>query len=82
MPGADTTCQITILDEDCPGIIGIAESNIKINKSSEGAEIVLTRTNGSDGMVSCMLKTEQLTESKDLGSIAAVEFEDFIPVIE
>jgi hypothetical protein len=43
-------------------------------------DISVIRSDGSDGTIFCMLKTEQLTEFKTTS--AAVEFEDYVPKIE
>jgi len=62
LEGDDTRCKVTILDEDFPGVIGFESTDIRVSKNSEVAKIRVTRTEGSDGTISCMLKTEPLSE--------------------
>jgi hypothetical protein len=44
-------------------------------------DIKIIRSEGSDGKISCMVKTEQLTEAGRTGvaSNSAAEFEDYLP---
>ena len=68
---------MTILDEDFPGVIGFESTDVRVSKNSEIAKIKVTRTEGSDGTISCMLKTEPLSESPSPNN--AEEYEDYIP---
>jgi len=76
LDGDDTRCKVTILDEDFPGVIGFESTDIRVSKKSEIAKIKVTRTDGSDGIISCMLKTEMLAEGAENN---AEEYEDYIP---
>lgn len=66
LEGDDTKCKVTILDEDFPGNLGFEESEIKVHKSMDKVDIVVTRTEGCDGKISCMIKTEPLTEFENI----------------
>jgi solute carrier family 8 (sodium/calcium exchanger) len=57
LSGEDTRTTVTILDEDFPGTLGFKVTNIRVQKEQDKVEIVLVRTNGSDGAISCMIKT-------------------------
>ena len=69
--------RVTILDEDFPGTIGFAATEIKILNSQKEVEIEITRENGSDGIIECKIHTEPLT--KNPSPTSAQEYEDFIP---
>lgn len=60
--GDDTVSKITILDEDFPGTLGFENTDIMVSKFQERVDIKIIRSEGSDGKISCMIKTEQLTE--------------------
>ena len=77
LPGDDTRCKVTILDEDFPGVIGFEVTDVRVSKKSEVAKIKVTRTEGCDGTISCMLKTEPLSETQTANN--AEEYEDYIP---
>ena len=40
---------ITILDEDFPGSLGFAETDIRISKKAEKIDITIVRLEGADG---------------------------------
>ena len=58
--GDDTTCKITILDEDFPGTLGFENTDIIASKLQDKVEVRIIRSEGSDGKISCMIRTEQL----------------------
>lgn len=62
LPGDDTQCRVTILDEDFPGTIGFQSTEINVSKNAKEVEIEIERNDGSDGTISCMLSTEPLTK--------------------
>jgi len=55
--GEDTRTTVTILDEDFPGTLGFKTTEMRVQKEQEKVDIVLVRTNGSDGKITCMIKT-------------------------
>lgn len=56
--GNDTRTRITILDDDFPGVLSFENTQINTTKSSERIEVKILRTEGSDGKISCFVKTE------------------------
>ena len=56
--GDDTVTKITILDEDFPGTLGFENTEIIASKFQERVDIKIIRSEGSDGKISCMIKTE------------------------
>jgi len=78
LAGDDTKCKVTILDEDFPGNIGFENSEIKAHKTWDKVDVVVTRSEGCDGKIACMIKTEPLTETQN--SMNAAEFEDYLPM--
>lgn len=76
--GDDTECKITILDEDFPGKLGFEVTQITASRNQERIDILINRVEGTDGKVSCMIKTESMVPDKS-NPINAVEFEDYLP---
>jgi len=60
--GDDTQTKITILDEDFPGTLGFAQTEVSVSKFSENVSISIVRSEGSDGKISCMIRTEPYSE--------------------
>jgi len=58
LPGDDTRCTVTILDEDFPGTIGFESPELTVAKGDNEIMIVVTRSDGSDGVISCQIKTD------------------------
>jgi hypothetical protein len=56
--GDDTVTLITILDEDFPGTLGFQKTEITVSKMQEKVDIKIIRSEGSDGKISCMIRTE------------------------
>ena len=51
-----------------------------VTKKHQEVNIVLQRAKGSDGKISCMIKTDPVHESATAGhSQNAVEYEDYLP---
>jgi len=73
--GSDTSCKVTILDEDNPGVIGFEQTRIKVRKMEQYAFIRVVRADGSDGDVNCMIQTKTVDDEDN----AAKEFDDFLP---
>jgi hypothetical protein len=71
------------LDEDFPGNLGFAETEITATRNQDKVEITVTRTEGTDGKVSCMIKTEPFVNISDgneaMASQNAQEFDDYLP---
>lgn len=80
LTGDDVSCKVTILDEDFPGTLGFEKTEINVQKGQDHVDIVITRSDGSDGTIYCVVKTEQLSDVKTSNS--ANEFEDYVPKIE
>jgi len=79
IPGDDTECTVTILDEDTPGEIGFAERNISVKRKDKMVTVPLKRYKGSDGTVSCFIST--INDAAIVpGNKAAVENVDFEPI--
>ena len=81
LSGDDTRAVVTILDEDFPGTLGFKMTDIRVKKAQGKVDIVVTRTNGSDGEISCMIKTEPLNKDGS-NRQNAIEYEDYIPLEE
>jgi len=81
LQGDDTQTRVTILDEDFPGTLGFNITDIRVDKKQEKVDILIKRSEGSDGRISCIVKTEPLTE-KGGQEQNAVEFEDYLPCCE
>ena len=51
-------------------------------KSQDKVDIVVKRSEGTDGRISCMVSTEPLVKDPNLATAAgnmAIEFEDYLP---
>lgn len=62
----DTKTKITILDEDFPGTIGFEETSLSVSKSKEFIELEIKRSDGSDGNISCIVRTLPTTGTTGL----------------
>ena len=78
LEGDDTTCTITILDEDFPGTLGFEATDIHVDKKMKKATITINRRDGSDGKISCYVKTEPLSDKQN-ARINANEYDDYMP---
>lgn len=76
--GDDTTCKITILDEDFPGKLAFENTEVVCSRSQERVTVIIKREEGTDGKVSCMIKTELMIPDAS-NPINAIEFEDYLP---
>lgn len=70
LPGEDTQCRVTIIDDDEPGILAFDNPTIKVRPKDKFAVLKVMRSNGSDGVVKCHFET------KELGAKA---YDDFCP---
>lgn len=86
LPGDDTKTTITILDEDFPGTLAFEETEVTVTRDKEKIDVKLLRQEGSDGKITCEIKTEPFQEegvdgeNKYAGN--AVEYEDYCPKLE
>ena len=74
----DTKAVVTIIDDDKPGFLSFQEkrSNIKHVSTEEECVIVVDRTNGSDGRITCQFQTVELKEMPEhRRALAGVHFE-------
>lgn len=76
--GDDTVCKITILDEDFPGKLGFEVTEISASRTQDKIDIIVKRFEGTDGKISCMIRTEPLVPDKS-NPQNAIEFEDYLP---
>lgn len=76
--GDDTRCKITILDEDFPGKLGFDLTEITAMRNQDKVDIIIKRFEGTDGKISCMVRTEPLVPDKS-NPQNAIEFEDYLP---
>jgi len=53
---------VTILDEDFPGSLGFENTDLTVKKGDKAVTIMIKRFDGSDGKISCMIRTEQLVD--------------------
>ena len=70
---------MTILDEDFPGTLGFESTDVTVQKGMKEIVVVVKREKGSDGTISCMIKTDAIAERKTANS--AVEFDDYCPMM-
>ena len=68
---------VKILDEDSPGTLGFAETDIRVSKRENKVEIVVVRQEGADGEIKCSIKTDKLSEQNLANN--AKEYEDYVP---
>ncbi len=50
--GPSPSAQITIIDDDIPGVLSLAATTFTAQENAATADLTITRTNGSDGTVS------------------------------
>lgn len=63
LTGDDTKTVITILDEDDPGKLSFEETDIKVTKTMGKVAVKVRRDEGTDGRISCVLKTADFFET-------------------
>jgi len=78
--GDDTRTKVTILDEDFPGTICFEETQLTVHKSLEQLEIKILRLEGSDGQISCNVRTQPCQETTGLDVKCAQEYVDYEPM--
>lgn len=57
LPGSDTQCTVTIIDEDKPGNLGFAARFMTVSRKDSVAYLKIERTGGADGLISCKVNT-------------------------
>ena len=66
------------MDEDFPGKLGFEITEVVASRNQDKVDIVVKRVEGTDGQISCMIRTEPLIPDKT-NPQNAVEFEDYLP---
>lgn len=70
------------MDEDFPGTIGFSDNEIMAMKNQDKVDVIIKRVEGTDGRISCMIRTEPLFTDPSLAAASgsmAMEFEDYLP---
>ncbi len=75
MKGDDTECRVTILDDDCPGILSFEKRHIYVNDKQKDVSIKILRTDGSSGVARCKCETEEMTQIAN----NAEQFKHYVP---
>jgi hypothetical protein len=76
--GDDTATKITILDEDLPGKLGFEVTDLSVSKLADRVDIKISRTEGTAGKISCVIRTEAYFVG-EVNPLNALEFEDYVP---
>lgn len=79
LPGDDTKTVISILEDDRPGQLSFEETEIKVFRKQKKFFVKILREEGTDGRISCLLKTEAMYEQghETEGLKNAIPFEDY-----
>jgi hypothetical protein len=80
LKGSDTTCEVTILDNDNAGVLKFKQDIFVVRPDEKSTTITVQRHNGADGIAVCKVSTRvnnhpQLEGEEILQ--AGVEFEPF-----
>jgi hypothetical protein len=67
------------LDEDFPGTLRFDDTQVSVNKAQGKVSLKVLREEGSDGKISCIVRTEAMEATKGIGCKNAAEFEDYLP---
>lgn len=62
--GDDSECKVTILDEDFPGKLVFGQTEMTGSRKNEKIDIAINRIEGTDGKISCYIRTEYFIEGK------------------
>jgi len=54
------------LDEDFPGTIGFSDNEIMAMKNQDKVDVIIKRVEGTDGRISCMIRTEPLVMDQNV----------------
>jgi len=77
LPGDDTRCKVTILDEDFPGTLGFEVTSAACNHRQKKVDVRIVRSEGADGIIECMVKTEDFSADNKLSN--AQQFTNYMP---
>ena len=77
LDGDDTKCEVMIIDEDKPGNLGFPKTNKKVRRKDKDVYIKIHRQNGSDGEISCLVRT---VVDENVPGVKAIENKDFVPI--
>jgi hypothetical protein len=82
--GDDTTTKVTILDEDFPGTLRFEETQITVAGGGlkEFIHLKVQRINGSDGKISCYVKSGPASDTAGSLIKNAVEYDEYLPLYE
>ena len=61
-------------------MLGFKETDVRVNRDSQYAEVTVIRSEGADGKISCYIRTEALSEVQTPQN--AIEFDDYVPKFE
>jgi len=67
------------LDEDFPGTLCFEDTQVTVNKAQQKVNLKVKRLEGSDGKISCIVRTEAMEATKGLAYKNASEFDDYLP---
>lgn len=84
LSGDDTQCKVTILDEDFPGKLSFKKTDMLGSRKNKQIDVVVERTDGTDGAISCHIRTEALIlgQQNAKNSENAQPFLDYVPIDE
>lgn len=75
----DTRTRVRIIDEDFPGTLGFETTQITVQNNREFIEVNVERSDGSDGKITCIVRTLQ-SQGTASATAMAVENEHYIPI--
>ena len=58
LEGEDTQCTVTIVDKMKPGTIQFERTKVQVSKQEEKVYLTLLRQEGTDGKITCNIRTE------------------------
>jgi solute carrier family 8 (sodium/calcium exchanger) len=77
LPGEDTLCRVTIIDDDEPGVLSFQERTVKVRAKDQKADIKVLRQHGCDGIIKCKFETQN---AGGQGEHTAAPYEDYLPI--
>lgn len=75
----DTKTRVKIIDEDFPGTLGFEDTQITVQNNREHIEVNLERADGSDGKISCIVRT-LVSDGSGTSAAMAIENEHYVPI--